>query len=607
VPRVRMTMSRKFFAVLTVLVPLIVAVALAGAVGLASMKSAFDRVFADNVHVSQVSTTLGADLARADILALRLATATDLAERRGLNATLDQSVVPDVDTALAELQALHANDTRAERGAVDRLVRGWSQFVALRDTGVLGAQSAVVGGLSGSNRLTRQIAGIFDPLSAITQTQAALEAAHAGQAHARAVQTYDTSRLVIWAIAIGAFGLGIGSMLLLTRDVVPRIRRYSQFASAVASGDLSGRLDSRGSDELATLGRALDEMVERRAVGAKQQEVQSEFVDTLQVTDSETVAHDLLKRQVERSIVGSSVVVLNRNNSDDRLEATTALRADSTLTTSLTDAKPRSCLAVLFARPHSEDPEHEPLTRCAVCGKAGRRTTCEPLLVGGEVIGSVLVEHTEPLQEQETAALRQSVSQAAPVLANLRNLALAEFRAATDGLTGLPNKRAVTDTIKRMAAQASRNVAPLSAIVMDLDHFKKINDGFGHERGDDVLATVGAVLSETVRASDFVGRNGGEEFIVLLPDTDADRALVVAEKIRVAIGQISVSGVQREITVSLGIAAIPQHAGDGDQLVRSADRALYVAKTNGRNRTEIAVANASHQPNDTPLNGDAAN
>jgi diguanylate cyclase (GGDEF)-like protein len=594
VVRVRLTISRKFFAVLAVLVPLIVAIALAGVAGLASMNSEFDQVFADNVHVSQVSTSLGADLSHAEELALRLTTATDSGERQTLNATLDQSVVPAVDTGLAALQALHAADGPAARAQVQRLVRGWSQFVALRDSGVLGAaQSPLAGGARGSDRLARQIAGIFDPLAAVTQSEAGLEAVQAGRAHAAASRTYDTSRVAILAIALGAFALGIGSVLLLTRNVVPRIKRYSRFASAVATGDLSGRLASRGSDELATLGRALDEMVERRAVGARHAEVQSEFVETLQVTSREEVAHDLLKRQVERSIAGSSVVVLNRNNSADRLEATTVLLGDSSLKASLTDAKPSSCLAVLFARTHNEDPEREPLTHCEVCGKTERRTTCEPLLVGGEVIGSVLVEHSEPLHEEETTALRESVSQAAPVLANLRNLALAEFRASTDALTGLPNKRAIQDTTKRMAAQASRTVAPLSAIVFDLDHFKQINDTFGHERGDDVLAAVGAVLSATVRASDFVGRNGGEEFIMLLPDTDADRALVVAEKLRAAIGEIDVAGVQRAITVSLGIAAIPEHAGDGDQLVRSADRALYIAKTNGRNRTEIAVANSS--------------
>jgi diguanylate cyclase (GGDEF)-like protein len=578
VARVRLTISHKFLAVLAVMAPLILAVALAGVVGLGSMKAEFDRVFADNIHTSQVSTSLGADFARADEIGLRLAATTDPGERRSLFATLDRSVVPSIETGLNELQALHAQDQSAERGRVQRLTQGWSQFVALRDTGALNMQSAA-GGDQRRDRLTDRLIAIFDPLSAITQSEAALETAQAGDAYARAVRTYDSSQLVIWSIAIGACVLGIGSMLLLARNVVPRIRRYSRFASAVASGDLSVRVASRGSDELATLGRTLNEMVERR-----------EFVDTLQVTDSEEVAHDLLKRQVQRSVPGSSAVILNRNNSDDRLEAKTAVAEDSPLKVSLSGAKPRSCMAVRFARSHSEDPDREPLTRCEVCGQTGCRTTCEPLLVGGEVIGSVLLVHPDPLGEEQTAALRDSVSQAAPILANLRDLALAQFRASTDGLTALPNQRAVKDTVKRMVAQTSRALAPLSAIMLDLDHFKQINDSYGHSRGDDVLAAVGAVLADTVRASDFVGRNGGEEFIVLLPATDTDAGLAVAEKIRAAISEIRITEVDRAITASLGVATIPDHASDGDQLVRAADRALYLAKTNGRNRVETGTA-----------------
>jgi diguanylate cyclase (GGDEF)-like protein len=589
--RVRTTISGKFFAVLAVLAPLIAAVAVTGVVGLASMKSELDQVFGDNVHAILQSTTLASDFSRADAVALELASSFTRAERRILNAQLDESVVPAVETDLGNLKALHAHDPAIERARVHALFQGWGRFVALRETGVLGPQG-ITGAVGRADSLTTEIAAIFSGLHAITQGEANLEAAQAGRAHARAAATYGASRLVIWAMALGAFALGIGSMLLLTRNVVPRITRFAEFASAVAGGDLSGRLRPRGSDELARLGRALDEMVQRRSVVAGHQEIQSEFVEILQVTSSEEVAHDLLKRQVERSIAGSRVAVLNRNNSDDRLEATTALPDGSALKQTLVDAKPRSCLAVLFARAHHEDPSREPLTRCEVCGKTGSRTTCEPLLVGGEVIGSVLVEHDQPLREHDTAALRESVAQAAPVLANMRNLAVAEFRASTDGLTGLPNKRAVQDSVKRMAAHASRTLSPLSAIVLDLDHFKKINDSFGHGRGDDVLAAVGAALSDTVRASDFVGRNGGEEFIVLLPDTDTDRAALAAEKIRVAISQITVSGVDRDITASLGIASIPEHAGDGDQLIRSADRALYVAKTNGRNRVEVAVSEA---------------
>ncbi|MFZ1995958.1 MAG: diguanylate cyclase [Solirubrobacteraceae bacterium] len=573
-----MTISQKFFAVLAVLAPLVAAVALAGVMGLGSMKAEFDHVFADNIHTSQVSTRLGADFAEADQIALRLAAPTDPGERQSLFASLDQRVIPAVDMGLSELAALHARDPLTERSGASRLSHGWAQFVALRDTGELNTHPNAGRDQLGADHLADQLIAIFNPLSSITQTEAALEADQAGDAYARAVHTYDMSRLIILSIALVAFILGIGSMTLLTRNVVPRIKRYSRFASDVASGDLNVRLGSQGSDELAVLGRTLDEMVERR-----------EFVDALQVTDSEQVAHDLLKRHVERSVPGASAVVLQRNNSDDRLEAATALGEDSPLTLSLNGATPRSCMAVLFARGHSEDPEREPLTRCAVCGKTGQRTSCEPLLVSGEVIGSVLLEHPRPLLPQQQAAVRDAVSQAAPLLANLRDLALAEFRASTDGLTALPNQRAVKETVKRMVAQTSRALTSLSAIMLDLDHFKQINDSYGHGCGDDVLAAVGAVLSDTVRANDFVGRNGGEEFMVLLPDTDTETAKAVAQRILAAIADITVPGVDRDLTASLGIATIPQHAGDGDQLVRNADRALYLAKTNGRNRIETAT------------------
>lgn len=343
--RVHLTISQKFFAVLAVLAPLVVAVALAGVVGLGSMKAEFDRVFADNIHTSQVSTRLGADFAEADQIALRLAAPTDRGERQSLFASLDRRVIPAVDTGLSQLAALHAGDPLTERTGPARLSHGWAQFVALRDTGALNSHPNSGRDQLGADRLADRLIAIFNPLSAITQSEAAVEADQAGDAYARAIHTYDMSRLIIFTIALVAFILGIGSMILLTRNVVPRIKRYSRFASDVASGDLNVRLGSQGSDELAVLGRTLDEMVERR-----------EFVDALQVTDSEQVAHDLLKRQVERSIPGASAVILNRNNSDDRLEPATALGEDSPLTLSLSGATPRSCMAVLFARGHREDP-----------------------------------------------------------------------------------------------------------------------------------------------------------------------------------------------------------------------------------------------------------
>jgi diguanylate cyclase (GGDEF)-like protein len=215
-----------------------------------------------------------------------------------------------------------------------------------------------------------------------------------------------------------------------------------------------------------------------------------------------------------------------------------------------------------------------------------------PLVVGGEVIGSVLLSRPAPYGEAEEERIRESVSQAAPVLANLRNLAIAEIRAATDGLTGLPNKRAIADALKRMFARASTTRTPLALLLLDLDHFKHVNDQRGHPVGDQVLANVGAVLRSTLRPQDFAGRSGGEEFAVLLPGTDTRAALAIAERVREAIGEIRLPGTDVEVTASVGVAGFPQHASTPDRLERLADAALYLAKRQGRNRVELAEATA---------------
>jgi diguanylate cyclase (GGDEF)-like protein len=315
---------------------------------------------------------------------------------------------------------------------------------------------------------------------------------------------------------------------------------------------------------------------------------QAEFAETLQVAQDEIEANGLLKRHLERSIPESTALVLNRNNSAIRLEPATPLSEESPLNEPLKGAAPRSCLAVRLGREHQRGGESEPLLSCAVCGRLEGPSTCRPLLVSGEVIGSVLVEHSVSADDYRHRRLEESVRLAAPVLANLRNLAIAEQRAATDSLTGLPNKRSLDDTFRRMVAQAGRTAAPLALVIMDLDNFKQVNDTYGHGRGDDVLAAVAATMSETLRASDFVGRYGGEEFLLLLPATDLEGGLRAAEKLRLAISELEVPGVHRELTASFGVAVLPDHAGDGDQLLRLADRALYAAKRAGRNRVEVA-------------------
>ena len=339
--------------------------------------------------------------------------------------------------------------------------------------------------------------------------------------------------------------------------------------------------------------RSRDAEAERADAERQYYETQREFTEVMQITRDEGEAYRLLKRHLERSLEGSDVLVLNRNNSHDRLEPMTALPEGSPVAEGLKAAEPDSCLAVRLGKTHERSENHEPLLTCELCGRAGTNSTCVPALVGGEVIGAVLVQHTSAFDQATRRRVEESITQASPVLANLRNLALSQARALTDGLTGLPNRRAIDDTLKRMAAYADRTTTPLAAVLFDLDHFKKVNDLFGHEKGDEVLAAVGVAVATTVRASDFVGRYGGEEFILLLPDTNRDGAVVIAEKVRVAVSAIDVVGVSRPITASFGVAALPDDAAEPALLIRAVDRALYVAKANGRNRVATLAATDS--------------
>jgi diguanylate cyclase (GGDEF)-like protein len=317
---------------------------------------------------------------------------------------------------------------------------------------------------------------------------------------------------------------------------------------------------------------------------------QAEFAETLQLIGDESEAHGLVKRHLERAIPHSVVTILGRNNSANRLDATTEPPAGSSIADRLAaGVEPRACVATRIGRLHERSPAEEPLLRCDLCGAEPGATTCNPLLVSGEVIGSVLISTDEPLDDGERARVGESVAQASPVIGNLRNLAIAETRAATDALTGLPNRRSLQDTIRRMVAQASRSVEPLAVVVLDLDHFKQINDRYGHEKGDDVLAAVGPLLNESIRASDFAARAGGEEFCILLPGTDEVGAETVAEKMRIAISKLDVPGIEQSVTGSFGIAVYPNHAIDAPTLLRKADRALYLAKDHGRDRVEIAA------------------
>jgi diguanylate cyclase (GGDEF)-like protein len=531
-------------------------------------------------------------------LTLFIAT-SDRAQMRGLRGEIEQ-LLARIDRRFAEMHSRYVARpadlrlTVAQESRYRELVRLWRSGV----TEITGAGAAVDRRKADMvERVRRQIR----PMSRAGRQLQQRDVMLAQNATRAAAASYTSTRRMVLVALLGLFAVGVGLAVWLIRGVVPRTRRYAHFASDVSAGDLSTRIAVEGQDELAELGHTLNTMVAQREAEREHGESQDELTDALQVAADEEEAHGMLKLHLERRVPGSSVVVLNRNNREVRLDAKTPVEEGSPLAERLDGAVPRDCLAVRFARPHrAGGGRREPLLTCRICGEVPGASTCDPLLVGGEVIGSVLVNTPEPLDDQGQLRLTDSVVQAAPVLANLRNLAIAEIRASTDSLTGLPNSRSVRDTVKRLVAHSSRSKASLALALLDLDHFKQINDTFGHGRGDDVLAAVGSLLSGGVRESDFVGRMGGEEFVIALPDTDREGALVLCEKLRAGMTGLEIPGVDRTITISVGVALVPDHAGTAEEVLRAADRALYTAKEQGRDQVMLAT------PSDAMLRRTAA-
>ncbi|WP_430240696.1 PleD family two-component system response regulator [Neorhizobium sp. DAR64861/K0K2] len=166
--------------------------------------------------------------------------------------------------------------------------------------------------------------------------------------------------------------------------------------------------------------------------------------------------------------------------------------------------------------------------------------------------------------------------------------------AVTDALTGLHNRRYLDNHMKVLFARATARGRPLSVCITDIDRFKSVNDTHGHDAGDEVLKEVAARIRSTVRGADLACRFGGEEFVVVMPDTDSAAAALIAERLRNIIEQtpfvLKSTGASLNITASLGIACSRSGAETPEQLLKQADRALYDAKNSGRNRVVAAAA-----------------
>ena len=265
---------------------------------------------------------------------------------------------------------------------------------------------------------------------------------------------------------------------------------------------------------------------------------------------------------------------------------------------------PDDCWALRSGRMHYVD-EPGSAVRCLhLSASLAVAHLCVPMAAQGDTLG-ILHVHGNPVSTPETDALIRPLSlskrQLATAVAEQVGLALANLKlretlrvlSVRDPLTGLFNRRFMQESLEREMRRAARAGKPLGGILLDIDHFKQFNDSYGHEAGDIVLRELGSFLQSQIRGEDIACRVGGEEFLLILPDTSLDVTLQRAEKLREESKRVSILYGGRplsSITLSMGVAAFPAHATTSDTILRSADEALYEAKAQGRDRVVVAKA-----------------
>ncbi|KAA3662927.1 MAG: GGDEF domain-containing protein [Calditrichaeota bacterium] len=217
----------------------------------------------------------------------------------------------------------------------------------------------------------------------------------------------------------------------------------------------------------------------------------------------------------------------------------------------------------------------------------------EPIFDSSREIAGYLVVHRNELDgftEKEQLFLHKLMSHMGQMLGKLREFEKIEQQSRTDSLTQIPNRRYFDNQLDIEIERARRYKHSLTVLMIDIDHFKKYNDKYGHQFGDIALKNVVHCLHSHLKDGDFLARYGGEEFMVILPETAKKQGLQVAEKLRKAVEKSSWRGSKNEsahkLTISIGAASLPEDSNDSAELIRMVDDALYWAKSHGRNRTD---------------------
>ncbi len=387
-----------------------------------------------------------------------------------------------------------------------------------------------------------------------------------------------------------AVPLALGVLVLFLRIVLRTLRDMTEAAGAIAGGEYTRRVPGERDDELGKLARAFNRMAERLQKRQHQDKLIAGFSEMLQTCLALDEAYHATERFCSELFPGTHGALYLINASRNLMEEVAAWgerQGESVFA-------PQDCRALRAGHPYVvENPGDLP---CAHLPQSTPIVSlCIPLTGQNKILGLLQLRAAHPARPEAVLDQRDLAFAVAEQLAlSIGNLRLHEVlrqQSIRDPLTGLFNRRYLEETLQRELARAERHAQPTSVIVLDIDHFKRVNDDYGHDAGDIVLRAVAEVLRKAVRAEDIACRYGGEEFVLLMPGAGADIARERAERVRAAVAASTLVHADQSLgalTISAGVASYPDHGDTAERLIKAADIALYKAKRSGRNRVLTA-------------------
>lgn len=397
-------------------------------------------------------------------------------------------------------------------------------------------------------------------------------------------------RMAILLPVLGV-GLGVALLLLMQMGVISSIERLRLTARRIEGGDLSARVEDTRSDELGILAGDFNRMANQLELAEREAKILSGLQSMLVSSNTETEAYSATARAFQKLLPQIPGALYLTAPSRDYAEL---IMDWSNGIEPVARFHPEECRALRLGRTYKASSESAEL----FCAHADEQklsfSVCIPLVTRDEVLGTLYLasskEDSVKLDDHELALAKTIAERLSLALSNLRLTEKLRRESVRDPLTGLYNRRYLEETLEREMQRVSRAGKPLSVITLDVDHFKRFNDTFGHEAGDRVLEELATQMTNVARPGDVVCRFGGEEFMVILPEAATDTASARAEELRRRIESLELFHGGKSlgtVTISLGVATFPDHASRKEDLLRLADNALYEAKKRGRNQVAV--------------------